>query len=58
MKIYFILVKQDKSDEADDAVKKFFEDNEDYGLLYRGVRHLHASRYRKAEDAFKKVLRK
>ena len=30
-----LLVKQDKSDEADDAVKKFFEDNEDYGLLYR-----------------------
>ena len=51
-----LLVKQDKSDEADDAVKKFFEDNEDYGLLYKGVRHLHASRYRKAEDAFKKVL--
>jgi len=24
--------------------------------LYKGVRHLHASRYRKAEDAFKKVL--
>ena len=24
--------------------------------MYKGVRHLHASRYRKAEDAFKKVL--
>ena len=51
-----LLVKQDKVDEADDVVKKFFENNEDYGLLYKGVRHLHASRYRKAEDAFKKVL--
>ena len=51
-----LLVKQDKSDEADDLIKSFFEDNEDYGLLYKGVRHLHASRYRKAEDAFKKVL--
>ena len=51
-----LLVKQDKADEADDVVKKFFENNEDYGLLYKGVRHLHASRYRKAEDAFKKVL--
>ena len=51
-----ILVKQDKVDEADDVVKKFFENNEDYGLLYKGVRHLHASRYRKAEDAFKKIL--
>ena len=51
-----LLVKQDKSDEADDLIKNFFEDNEDYGLLYKGVRHLHASRYRKAEDAFKKVL--
>ena len=51
-----LLVKQDKVDEADDAVKKFFENNEDYGLLYKGVRHLHASRYRKAEDAFKKLL--
>ena len=51
-----LLVKQDKVDEADDAVKKFFENNEDYGLLYKGVRHLHASRYRKAEDAFKKIL--
>ena len=51
-----LLVKQDKSDEADDLIKNFFENNEDYGLLYKGVRHLHASRYRKAEDAFKKVL--
>ena len=51
-----LLVKQDKSDEADELIKNFFEKNEDYGLLYKGVRHLHASRYRKAEDAFKKVL--
>ena len=51
-----LLVKQDKSDEADELIKGFFENNEDYGLLYKGVRHLHASRYRKAEDAFKKVL--
>ena len=51
-----LLVKQDKADEADDIVKKFFENNKDYGLLYKGVRHLHASRYRKAEDAFKKLL--
>ena len=51
-----LLVKQDKSDEADNIIKVFFENNEDYGLLYKGVRHLHASRYRKAEDAFKKVL--
>ena len=51
-----LLVKQDKADEADDIVKDFFENNEDYGLLYKGVRHLHASRYRKAEDAFKKLL--
>jgi tetratricopeptide (TPR) repeat protein len=51
-----LLVKQDKVDEADDIVKVFFENNEDYGLLYKGVRHLHASRYRKAEDAFKKLL--
>jgi len=51
-----LLVKQDKFDEADDLIKNFFENNEDYGLLYKGVRHLHASRYRKAEDAFKKVL--
>ena len=51
-----LLVKQDKSDEADELIKNFFENNEDYGLLYKGVRHLHASRYRKAEDAFKKVL--
>lgn len=51
-----LLVKQDKTDEADDIVKQFFENNEDYGLLYKGVRHLHASRYRKAEDAFKKLL--
>ena len=51
-----LLVKQDKSDEADALIKNFFENNEDYGLLYKGVRHLHASRYRKAEDAFKKVL--
>ena len=49
-------MKQDKSDEADELIKNFFENNEDYGLLYKGVRHLHASRYRKAEDAFKKVL--
>ena len=51
-----LLVKQDKLDEADELIKNFFENNEDYGLLYKGVRHLHASRYRKAEDAFKKVL--
>ena len=51
-----LLVKQDKVDEADDIVRDFFENNEDYGLLYKGVRHLHASRYRKAEDAFKKLL--
>ena len=51
-----LLVKQDKSDEADELIKNFFEKNEDYGFLYKGVRHLHASRYRKAEDAFKKVL--
>ena len=51
-----LLVKQDKAEEADDIVKQFFENNEDYGLLYKGVRHLHASRYRKAEDAFKKLL--
>ena len=51
-----LLVKQDKVEEADALVKKFFETNEDYGLLYKGVRHLHASRYRKAEDAFKKIL--
>ena len=51
-----LLVKQDKADEADDIIKKFFENNKDYGLLYKGVRHLHASRYRKAEDAFKKLL--
>ena len=51
-----LLVRQDKSDEADELIKTFFENNEDYGLLYKGVRHLNASRYRKAEDAFKKVL--
>lgn len=51
-----LMVKQDKADEADEIVKQFFENNEDYGLLYKGVRHLHASRYRKAEDAFKKLL--
>ena len=51
-----LLVKQDKVDEADEMVKNFFENNEEYGLLYKGVRHLHASRYRKAEDAFKKIL--
>ena len=52
-----LLVRQDKSEEADELIKDFFENNEDYGLLYKGVRHLHASRYRKAEDAFKKVLK-
>ncbi len=51
-----LLVKQDNVDEADEIVKNFFEKNEKYGLLYKGVRHLHASRYRKAEDAFKKIL--
>ena len=51
-----LLVKLDRADEADNLIKEFFENNEDYGLLYKGVRHLHASRYRKAEDAFKKVL--
>ena len=51
-----LLVHQDKADEADELIKKFFESNEEYGLLYRGVRHLFASRFRKAEDAFKKVL--
>ena len=51
-----LLVHQDKADEADDLIKKFFESNEEYGLLYKGVRHLFASRFRKAEDAFKKVL--
>lgn len=51
-----LLVRQDNSDEADELIKTFFENNEDYGLLYKGVRHLNASRYRKAEDAFKKVL--
>ena len=51
-----LLVRQDKAEEADDSIKEFFENNEEYGLLYKGIRHLHASRYRKAEDAFKKVL--
>ena len=51
-----LLVHQDKADEADELIKNFFENNEEYGLLYRGVRHLFASRFRKAEDAFKKVL--
>ena len=51
-----LLVKLDRADEADNLIKEFFENNKDYGLLYKGVRHLHASRYRKAEDAFKKVL--
>ena len=51
-----LLVHQDKADEADELIKNFFEKNEEYGLLYRGVRHLFASRFRKAEDAFKKVL--
>ncbi len=51
-----LLVQNDRSDEADDLVKNFFENNKDYGLLYKGVRHLQASRYRKAEDAFKKIL--
>ena len=35
-------------------IKDFFENNEDYGLLYKGVRHLHASRYRKAKMHLKK----
>ena len=51
-----LLVRQDKAEEADDFIKEFFENNEEYGLLYKGIRHLHASRYRKAEDAFKKIL--
>ena len=51
-----LLVRQDKAEEADDSIKEFFENNEEYSLLYKGIRHLHASRYRKAEDAFKKVL--
>ena len=51
-----LLVHQDKADEADELIKNFFENNDEYGLLYRGVRHLFASRFRKAEDAFKKVL--
>ena len=53
-----LLVRQDKAEEADDFIKEFFENNEEYGLLYKGIRHLHASRYRKAEDAFKKFFKR
>ena len=51
-----LLAHQDKLDEADNVIKEFFESNEEYGLLYKGVRHLQASRFRKAESAFKKIL--
>ena len=51
-----LLAHQDKLDEADNVIKEFFESNEEYGLLYKGVRHLQASRFRKAENAFKKIL--
>ena len=51
-----LLAHQEKLEEADDVIKEFFENNEEYGLLYKGVRHLQASRFRKAENAFKKIL--
>ena len=51
-----LLAHQDKLDEADNVIKEFFESNEEYGLLYKGVRHLQASRFRKAESAFKKNI--
>ncbi len=51
-----LLAYQEKLEEADDVIKEFFESNEEYGLLYKGVRHLQASRFRKAENAFKKIL--
>ena len=51
-----LLAQQDKLEEADNVIKEFLESNEEYGLLYKGVRHLQASRFKKAENAFKKIL--
>ena len=53
-----LLVQENRAEEADIEIQKFFEQHKEYQQLYRGLRHLHAKRFRKAEDVFKEILQK
>ena len=53
-----LLVQENRAEEADIEIQNFFEQHKEYQQLYRGLRHLHAKRFRKAEDVFKEILQK
>ena len=48
----------DEQDKADQAIQDFFESDKNYSELYKGIRHVKAGRFKEAEEAYKKVLKK
>ena len=53
-----LLVQENRNEDADNEIQKFFEQHDEYQQLYKGLRHLHAKRFRKSEDVFKEILQK
>ena len=45
-------------DKSESVIQNFFETNESYSELYKGIRHVKAGRNKLAEEAYKNVLKK
>ena len=48
----------DEIDKSEKVVQDFFESNETYSELYKGIRHVKAGRNKLAEESYKKILKK
>jgi len=48
----------EKLDKSESVIQNFFETNESYSELYKGIRHVKAGRNKLAEEAYKNVLKK
>ena len=51
-------LKIDDEEKSDNVIQDFFESDKTYSELYKGIRHVKAGRFKLAEEAYKKVLKK
>ena len=53
-----IHIENDREEESDQVIQNFFESDQTYSDLYKGIRHVKAGRLKLAEESYKKVLKK
>ena len=52
-----LYIEKNDIEKSENVIQKFFESNQTYSDLYKGIRHVKAGRNKLAEESYKKVLK-